>query len=230
MIKILVACDNDILFNKFNNNTIKVTKVEQNVKKIIKSCKTSLPDLLIVDFNKKELTYSKIIDKLYKLNINKYITISEAHNRMYICFSQIHLCSHFIKHIENIIDPLEQNMLDRIVIDMLWELHFNLSAKGTKYLKDSIYLAYNDKSLLLDTNKLVSQIAKMYSEDEKNIRNNIDNALNLAFKYENLQYDIDFFNGYYDGRKISLKYFMSLAINYINIKMNKNSSDLLSLL
>lgn len=98
---------------------------------------------------------------------------------------------------------------------MLWQLRFSVYTKGTIYLKDAITFAYYDKMLLYDTNKLMQEVANLHNLDEKNIRNNIDNSLNLAFKKDNLQYDIDFFNGYYDGRKISLKYFISLSVYYL---------------
>lgn len=230
MIKILVACDNDNLFNKLNSSIFEVTNVKTNKKSIFQSCKHLLPDMLIVDLNNKALKYFKIIDKLNEPNINKYIIISEVRNRVYICFSQPYICFRLIRHIESFDDAIEKNMLEKIVIDMLLQLHFNLYSKGTWYLKDCIYLAYNNATLLFDTNELISQVAILHNEDKKNIRNNIDNALNLAFKYENLQYDIDFFNGIYDGRKMSLKYFMVLAIHYINIKMEKNSDELLRFL
>ena len=108
---------------------------------------------------------------------------------------------------------------------MLWLLRFNLYSKGTVYLSEAIALAYYENSYLYDTNELLQKIAKLHNLDEKNIRNNIDNALSLAFKDENLKYDIDFFNGYYDGRKVSLKYFITLAVHYISIKLNNEFSD-----
>ena len=110
---------------------------------------------------------------------------------------------------------------------MLWHLRFNLYSKGTIYLKDAIIIAYYNNILLYDTNQLIKQVAQKYNLDEKNIRNNIDNSLNRAFTYENLKYDIEFFKGYYDGRKISLKYFISLAVHYIQFNSNSNFSNIL---
>ena len=230
MIKILVACDNDNLFNELNNTIFKVTNVKTNEKNIVQICKNLSPDMLIIDFNNNPVKYFKIIEKLKGLNINKYIIISETQKRVYICFKQPYICFRLIRHIESFNDSTEKNMLEKIVIDMLSNLHFNLYSKGTWYLKDCIYLAYYNKTLLFDTNSLISQVATLHNENNKNIRNNIDNALNLAFDYENLQYDIDFFNGLYDGRKISLKYFMILAIKYIMIKMEIKSDELLQIL
>ena len=128
-----------------------------------------------------------------------------------------------IKILENLTDTTLENS----IYDMLWHLRFNLYSKGTIYLKDAIIIAYYNNILLYDTNKLIKQVAQKYNLDEKNIRNNIDNSLNRAFTYENLKYDIEFFKGYYDGRKISLKYFISLAVHYIQFNSNSNFSNIL---
>ena len=125
-----------------------------------------------------------------------------------------------------ILEDFTDVSLENAIHDMLWKLHFNLYSKGTIYLKEAIIVAYYNRQLLLDTKKLINEIAQKHNSNSKNIRNNIDNALNLAFKYENLQYDIDFFNGYYDGRKISLKYFISLAVHYIESTISKKNSNI----
>lgn len=126
-----------------------------------------------------------------------------------------------VKSIENF-DEISDSKLKDLIYDMLWKLHFNMYLKGVIYLTDAIMLAYKDNSLLYDTNELMSKTAKLHDLDEKNIRNNIDNALNLAFKFDNVNFDIDFFDGYYDGRKISLKYFISLSVHYLE-QIEKNN-------
>lgn len=224
MIKIIIACDNDkILLSKLKNIAqIELIYVKINVEKIIKSFKQNSPDMLILDFDKKILTKEKIIEKISKLSLNKRLIISVTDSRTYLCFDQTYLLLKLIKILEDFTDV----SLENAIHDMLWKLHFNLYSKGTIYLKEAIIVAYYNRQLLLDTKKLINEIAQKHNSNSKNIRNNIDNALNLAFKYENLQYDIDFFNGYYDGRKISLKYFISLAVHYIESTISKKNSNI----
>lgn len=224
MIKIIIACDNDkILLSKFKNIAqIELINVEINVEKIIKSFKQNSPDMLILDFDKKVSTKEKIIEKISKLSLNKKLIISATNSRTYLCFDQTYLLLKLIKVLENFTD----SSLENSVYDMLWKLHFNLYSKGTIYLKEAIIIASYNHSLLFDTNKLIKQVAQKHNTFPKNIRNNIDNSLNLAFKYENLQYDIDFFKGYYDGRKISLKYFISLSVHYIESLLDENFSKI----
>lgn len=231
MIKILIAGYDDNLLKKLNSTQIVVTNVETNAKKIIESCKNNRPDIVILNFNNNyKLIYKKIVEKIYDIHFNKCISITATSERVYLCFDKIYLLFEILKYLEGPLIEKENTILDENISDMLWKLRFNLYSKGTMYLTKAIQLAYYDSSLLFDTNRLVSQISQIYSEDERNIRNNIDNALNIAFKDENLQYDIDFFNGYYDGRKISLKYFMVLAVHYMNLKMNSESDDISDLL
>ena len=223
MIKILIACDNDnTLFSKLNKmNQIEIIKLDKNIKIIIEDCKkNNPPDMLILDKN--ILTDKKIVKKIYQLSSNKNLIISVTNSRTYLCFDKFSLLLDLIKILENFTDATLENS----IYDMLWHLRFNLYSKGTIYLKDAIIIAYYNRQLLLDTKKLINEVAQKHNSNSKNIRNNIDNALNLAFKYENLQYDIDFFNGYYDGRKISLKYFISLAVHYLESTLAKKSSNI----
>lgn len=222
MVKIVIACDNDNLLNILENNTqIETIQVEKKETEIIKICKNNFPDMLILDFNDNGLKTEKIIKKIYELDFNKSLVISATNSRTYICFDKIYLLLDLIKLFED----FKNTTLEEKILDMLWLLRFNLYSKGTVYLSEAIALAYYENSYLYDTNELLQKIAKLHNLDEKNIRNNIDNALSLAFKDENLKYDIDFFNGYYDGRKVSLKYFITLAVHYISIKLNNEFSD-----
>lgn len=109
--------------------------------------------------------------------------------------------------------------LRKYIDNLFWRLRFNEFTKGTAYFKTAICLAYINDSFLYDNKKLIKRLACFYRTNSKNIRNSIDNTLKSAFKYENLKYDIDFFEGYYDGRKVSFKYFLFFIIEYIERKM-----------
>lgn len=217
MIKIIIACDdNDVLLNKLMNTTkLELIHVQKN-KNIIIKCLEQLPDMLIIDAKLKHAKFIKTLEKIYRKN-NKNIIITVTKNQIYVCFDKFDILLDLIKVLEDFNDSIKA-----ILDDMLWKLHFNLYSKGTTYLRTAILLAYQDNSLLFDTNKLIKNTANLYNLNEKNVRNNIDNALNLAFKLDDIKYNIDFFNGFYDGRKISLKYFISLSVHYIdkNVKID----------
>lgn len=210
MTKILIACDNDILLDKLKKHAeLELINIPKN-QNIITTCLEQLPDMLIIDAKSNHSRFLKKLEKKYKKNNKNIITI-DTQSQIYVCFNKFDILLDLIKVLEDFNDSIK-NILD----DMLWNLHFNLYSKGTTYLKTAILLAYQDNSLLFDTNKLIKNTAKLYNLNEKNVRNNIDNALNLAFKLDDIKYDIDFFNGIYDGRKISLKYFISLSVHYID--------------
>lgn len=105
------------------------------------------------------------------------------------------------------------------IIDMMWRLKFNIYTNGSTYLSTALLLCFIDDSFLKDTNQLITVLAKIYEKNEKNIRNSIDNTLNSAFKLDDIPYTMAFFEGYYDGRKISFKYFLHLVTYYISRKM-----------
>lgn len=112
--------------------------------------------------------------------------------------------------------------LDQYIDNVLWKLRFNPYTKGTLYLKIAILLCFIDNELLYNNQFLIYILSVEYNTSEKNIRNCIDNSLTSAFKYEYLDFDIKFFNGYYDGRKISLKYFILLIYKFITESKNIN--------
>lgn len=231
MIKIIIACDNDDnnLRNLKNNKQIELIETKNNVKDIIKNCKKFSPEMLILNLTSNAKNNEIIIKKILKLYSNKCVIVAGMSSKFYLCFNKVHFLLNFI---ENLYSYKENDtiLLEKNILDLLWKLRFNMYAKGTEYVKDAISFAYKDNSLLHDTNELINQLAILYNVDEKNVRNNIDNVLNLAFKDENLQYHINFFNGYYDGRKVTLKYFIALSVYYLKIQIDNNiSEDLLNL-
>ena len=120
----------------------------------------------------------------------------------------------FISIISNTIrDTLE---VEKTIDTILWKLGFTTYFKGTIYLKDAILIAYNDKKLLQDMNILLKKVSEKNNvENNKVVRSAMDKSLNnmLDFLHTDLVYDI--FGDDYDGRKISLKYFIDLCIRYL---------------
>ena len=113
------------------------------------------------------------------------------------------------------IKKLKNTEIDEFIDEMLWLLRFNIYAKGTNYLKTAIFICLIDNYFLSNTNNLMQLLSQIHNKCPKTIRNNIDNAINSAFQLTDIEYHIKFYNGYYDGRKVSLKYFLNLSIKYI---------------
>ncbi|MCI8587251.1 MAG: hypothetical protein HFJ49_01400 [Clostridia bacterium] len=118
-------------------------------------------------------------------------------------------------------DSLEDFIeLEKIVDSILYRLNFTMHFKGVKYLKDAILLAYKEKSLLYDTQSLIKEVAtKNHIDNDKIVRSNIDRALINMLNYANIDKLYEVFSNY-DGRTISLKYFIDLCIYYLDKKKN----------
>ena len=75
-------------------------------------------------------------------------------------------------------------------------------------MKDAILLAYSDKNLLLDMNELIVKVAeKNEVMNYKVVRSAMDKSLNTMLDNTDIKD--------YDGRKISLKYFIDLCIRLL---------------
>lgn len=83
-------------------------------------------------------------------------------------------------------------------------------------MKDAILLAYSDKSLLLDMNELIIKVAeKNEVMNYKVVRSAMDKSLNIMLDNTDIKVIYEIFNEDYDGRKISLKYFIDLCIRFL---------------
>lgn len=83
-------------------------------------------------------------------------------------------------------------------------------------MKDAILLAYSDKSLLLDMNELIIKVAeKNEVMNYKVVRSAMDKSLNTMLDNTDIKVIYEIFNEDYDGRKISLKYFIDLCIRFL---------------
>lgn len=140
------------------------------------------------------------------LNHNKNIGLLKKHMDFSL-FDAINLITDSIK------DTLE---IERNINDIFWKLGFTQYHKGTIYLKDAILLAYNDRNLLQDMDIFLKKISEKNNfVNEKTIRSLMDKSLNNMLDYTDISVIYNFFKDDYDGRKISLKYFIDLSIRYL---------------
>lgn len=108
------------------------------------------------------------------------------------------------------------NEIEKIIDDILWKLGFASYFKGSIYLRDAIFLAYNDNKLLQDMNLLVKKIAEKHNiENAKVVRSAMDKSLNNVLDFIDNTNIYNIFGDDYDGRKISVKYLIDLCIRYL---------------
>lgn len=226
----IIACDNDteLLRKLKSNKQIELVNVKTNAKEIIENCEKYSPELLVLDFNDNAKNKEIIIKEIYELYLNKCIIIPKANSKIYFCFNKVHFLLDFIEELENYQEN-ETLKLEKNICDMLWKLRFNMYTKSAIYLQNAILLAFQDNELILDTNELIHRLSILHNIDERSMRNDIDNAIKSAFRNENLEYDKEFFNGIYDGRNVSIKYFISLSVYYLDVKLDSKYTEILEI-
>lgn len=79
------------------------------------------------------------------------------------------------------------------------------------------FLAYYDQSLLYDNKKLIEIVSLEYLVDSRNVRALLDNTLYSMYKKTSSKEILsDLFPNNYDGTKMTVKFFISICVNYLN--------------
>lgn len=231
MVKIIIASDNDILYKRLSNIflqnklDIQITEVPNcKLEKVI--CKIAPQDTLIILNTTTLITFCtnivrNTIEQVDTQKSNIIILVTDSNSK----YQNNHLFSknenNSILEIVNVVSNSFKNCvnLEKSVNDILWQLGFTDYFKGTIYLKEAILLAYNDKQLLLETKSLVKKVAEKNNIEKSNVvRSNMDRALNSMLNFIDKDTIYSVFGKDYDGRTISLKYFICLCIRYLENK------------
>lgn len=230
MIKIIIAANNDILYDSLSNIALQnETKIE-----LINVPMNQLSSLVYKMSKKQNLIILDVYTSV-SLCVNILKNMSNRLGKDYIILvvdskQMTNIVNHektnfFLKkqtNISTILEIISDSVKDAIkleqkVDDILWKLGFPTSFKSTKYLKDAILLAYNNNYFLQDTYSLVKEIAiRNNMPNEKSIRSDIDKSINSILDYTRNEILYAIFGDDYDGRKVSFKYFMDLCIRYLN--------------
>lgn len=230
MIKVIIANNNDILYNSLSNMVLQnglnieiinvptnklsslICRIKTKEKVIILDSITSVTFCMNILKNAiKRVGKENIIILIANSNDMSNVINQEQHHYLFkrkttdfSLFDTINLVSESLK------DTME---IEKNIDTILWKLGFTSYFKGTIYLKDAILLAFNDKNLLKDTNTLIKKVAEKNNVlNDKVVRSDIDRALNSMLDYINIQVIYDIFEDSYDCRKISLKYFIDLCV------------------
>jgi hypothetical protein len=235
-IKVIIANNNDILYNSLSNLVlqnelqIEITNVPTDKLNEL-TCHIKPKDNLIILDAITSVSFcgnilKNAINRMDKGNIiilvidSKHITDIINQGKQHCPFWLRKTYLSLLDAINIIVDSLKDTLeIEKTIDDILWKLGFTPHFKGTAYIKDTILLAYTDTNLLEDMNVLVEKVAEKNNvENEKIVRSLMDKTLNNIFDSidKNVIYDI--FKDNYDGRKISLKYFVDLCIRYLDEK------------
>ncbi len=231
-IKVIIDQNNDILYNRLSNlhyedklELLKITKEELPtlIGKI-----NSKEHLIILDSINSVLFCTNILKNLFKQidKVDIIILVIDFKSLTNIIDQKKHHLFFKKKQpnysVFDIINIIENSLngtleIEKNIDSILNKLGFTSYLKGTIYLRDAIMLAYNDNNLIQDMNLLVEKVSERNNvTNTKVVRSAMDKSLNTALNYIDNNILYDFFNDYYDGRKISLKYFIDLCIHYLN--------------
>lgn len=233
MIKVIIANNNDILYNSLSNIALQYeTKIEivnvplDKLNSFI--CRIKPKENLIILDSITSVTFcsnvlKNALNRIDKENIiilvidSKNITSIINREKTNSFFRKTHTDFSLFDAVKIVADSLKDTLeLEKNIDSILWKLGFTSYFKGTIYLRDAILLAYNDNELLQDMSTLVIKVAEKNNVlNDKVVRSAMDKSLNNMLDYidNNVIYDI--FRDDYDGRKISLKYFIDLCIRYL---------------
>lgn len=232
-IKIIIANNNDILFNNLSNIAL------ENESKIeIINVPTDKLDNLIYQIKPREnlIVLDSITSVSFCINLLKnaisrvikgniiILVIDFKHITNIINQKKKHHRSFWKKQsdfslldtVNLITDTLKDTLeIEKIIDDIFWKIGLTSYFKGTIYLKYAILLAYFNRNLLLDMNELIIKIAeKNKGINCKGVRSAMDKSLNNMLDNTDIKTFYEIFEDY-DGRKISLKYFIDLCIRFL---------------
>ena len=232
-IKVIIANNNDILYNSLSNIALQnESKIE-----IINVPKDKVNDLIIRVKPKENVIIldsttsvsfctnilKNAISRIDKGNIiilvidsKNIINIINPENHHWL-FRKKQSNFSLLDAINLVADSLKDTLeIEKKIDDIFWKIGLTTYFKGANYLKDAILLAYYDKNLLQDMNSLVIKVSeKNEVMNYKIVRSAMDKSLNTMLYNTNINVFYSIFEDDYDGRKISLKYFIDLCIRYL---------------
>ena len=233
-IKVIIANNNDILFNSLSNIALQENRTKIEIVNVPKDELNHLihqikprENLIVLD-TATSVSFCSIIlkhaiNRIDKGNIiilvidSKHITNIINHEKQHWPFYKRQPDFSFLDAVNLVADTLKDSLeIERNIDDIFWKIGLTSYFKGTIYLKDAILLAYSDRNLLLDTNNLMIKVAeKNEVNNYKIVRSAIDKSLNNMLDNTDINVIYEIFEGDYDGRKISLKYFIDLCIRFL---------------
>lgn len=186
------------------------------------------PDILLLDLDLPTLNGIEIINRLTSIPEEKHLCniiimtgsedfrkqISNTSKIFKILSKPCNLVDILITIHEIEITPRPTSINIEKINSLMTKLNFNLYSKGTKYLKDCLIIANNNKDLLYNISNLYSYVAEINNTSSNIIKWSITNSLSTMNRFVDKKMLCSFFDDY-DGRKISPKYFIGILIRHI---------------
>ncbi len=232
-IKVIIDQNNDILYNRLSNislhdgEKLELVRITKDKLSSLIGKINSREHLIILDPNTSVLFCTNMLKNLFNQidKVDIIIFVIDFKSVTNIINQEKHY-SLFRKKKSNssvfdIINIIKNSLSDTLEIEknidsILYKLGFTSYLKGTIYLRDAILLTYNNNELIQDMNILVKKVAEKNNvENIKVVRSAMDKSLNSVLDYLNTNIIYDVFKDDYDGRKISVKYFIDLCIRYL---------------
>ena len=148
--------------------------------------------------------------------------IIDADNEKDLDFTSILADKSFkVLYTQNIV-TIKDDELAQAFSTIFEKLKFKPLSNGTRYLKRAIILAYTDQDLLYKNKKLIELISKEKKIKPKTIRNAIERSIDDMYNFTPLSALKEVFSGSYEGEKLSVKNFIALCVNQLNIATGKS--------
>ena len=148
--------------------------------------------------------------------------IIDADNEKDLDFTSILADKSFkVLYTQNIV-TIKDDELAQAFSTIFEKLKFKPLSNGTRYLKRAIILAYTDQDLLYKNKKLIELISKEKKIKPKAIRNAIERSIDDMYNFTPLSALKEVFGESYEGEKLSVKNFIALCVNQLNIATGKS--------
>lgn len=148
--------------------------------------------------------------------------IIDADNEKDLDFTSILADKSFkVLYTQNIV-TIKDDELAQAFSTIFEKLKFKSLSNGTRYLKRAIILAYTDQDLLYKNKKLIELISKENKIKPKTIRNAIERSIDDMYNFTPLSALKEVFGESYEGEKLSVKNFIALCVNQLNIATGKS--------
>lgn len=242
MINVLIAEDNNVLATQlshyliYKDKNINILDIINDGSKVINSYIEHSPDVIILDISLPNKNGVEILDYLCKLNYkeknicNIVIISGELHtltlnyiSKVYkifekpFCFEELYYAI-----IEVYTNNLEKNF-EILCKNEIINLGFNPANIGTRLIIEAICMQKMQNTIKFNLNEIYAKLGKKYNISERNVRWNIEKAIDSMYRYapKNI---IDKFFMYCNNQKPTPKSVISMILEeltYYNIEEYK---------
>lgn len=204
---------------------IEIVNISYDGDEAINSYQQTLPDVLILDLNLPKKSGIEVLDTLCNLSYeeknkcNVIVVSGELPNflfkytsKLYRVFSKPYDMEHILLSIHELYKNNNKPNYRSVCEDAVLKLGFNFNSIGTKLLIDTVLFIIENNLSIFNLDYVYKEIAKKHNLSVKKVKWNIEKSLNSMFRYSDKSVLHSLFQEY-DGRKLTPKYSIGLAIH-----------------